>query len=148
MEMVVKRFTFSAAHRLMNHDGDCRFLHGHNWVVEVGVEQATAAKLKEKTASGMIMDFGRLNGEVGTWLEIFFDHTLLLNAEDKEFIASLPSDFCKNGGPFLMPGDPTVEIIGALLRTVLIKILEGFEVNLCFLKIHETESSFYEWRNE
>jgi len=26
---------FSAAHRLMNYQGDCEHLHGHNWVVEM-----------------------------------------------------------------------------------------------------------------
>src|SRR4030067_1173114 len=32
------RSSFSAAHRMLEHEGNCERLHGHNWQVEVTVE--------------------------------------------------------------------------------------------------------------
>lgn len=32
---------FAAAHNLLNYDGDCENLHGHNWKVEVSVKTDT-----------------------------------------------------------------------------------------------------------
>ena len=32
---------FAAAHNLLNYQGDCENLHGHNWKVEVTVQTAT-----------------------------------------------------------------------------------------------------------
>ena len=42
---------FAAAHNLLNYDGDCENLHGHNWKVEVEVQ---ASELDEL---GMAIDF-------------------------------------------------------------------------------------------
>jgi 6-pyruvoyltetrahydropterin/6-carboxytetrahydropterin synthase len=32
------RSSFSAAHRMLEHEGNCERLHGHNWRVEITVE--------------------------------------------------------------------------------------------------------------
>ena len=51
------RFKFDAAHRLMNHSGQCRNIHGHTWLVEVMIEGAV------KEESGMVVDFQDLKHE-------------------------------------------------------------------------------------
>ncbi len=45
------RSSFSAAHRLLEYEGNCDRLHGHNWQVEVTVESEVL------DARGMALDF-------------------------------------------------------------------------------------------
>jgi 6-pyruvoyltetrahydropterin/6-carboxytetrahydropterin synthase len=76
---VGKTFTFDAAHRLQNHDGKCKNLHGHTYQVEAIVE---APGLTERgPQQGMVIDFGELSG---WWkpLEAILDHTVLLEETD------------------------------------------------------------------
>ena len=35
---IKKQMYFSAAHHLLNYDGECENQHGHNWLVEVYVK--------------------------------------------------------------------------------------------------------------
>ena len=36
---VTKRFTFEAAHRLLQNNGKCEFLHGHSYKVEFTIQR-------------------------------------------------------------------------------------------------------------
>ncbi|MDD2898848.1 MAG: 6-carboxytetrahydropterin synthase QueD [Desulfuromonadaceae bacterium] len=54
------RTSFAAAHNLMNYQGDCENLHGHNWKVEVAV---TALELDK---AGLGIDFKVLKREAGS----------------------------------------------------------------------------------
>jgi 6-pyruvoyltetrahydropterin/6-carboxytetrahydropterin synthase len=45
---------FAAAHRLLNFQGKCEQLHGHNWKVEVFLQ---AARLD---SAGLVRDFGEI----------------------------------------------------------------------------------------
>lgn len=51
--------SFAAAHNLVNYQGDCENLHGHNWKVEVAV---TANELDK---AGLGIDFKVLKREAG-----------------------------------------------------------------------------------
>lgn len=53
------RTSFAAAHNLINYQGDCENLHGHNWRVELTV---TA---KELDKAGLGIDFKVLKREAG-----------------------------------------------------------------------------------
>lgn len=53
------RTSFAAAHNLINYQGDCENLHGHNWKVDVAV---TALELDK---SGLGIDFKVLKREAG-----------------------------------------------------------------------------------
>ncbi|MCL2689455.1 MAG: 6-carboxytetrahydropterin synthase QueD [Chitinispirillia bacterium] len=59
---------FSAAHRLLNYDGPCENLHGHNWVVKATVKCETLDK------SGLGIDFKILKQKLKTILGEF-DHS-------------------------------------------------------------------------
>lgn len=54
---------FAAAHNLINYQGDCENLHGHNWKVEVTV---TAQELDQ---AGLAIDFKVLKKETNTLLD-------------------------------------------------------------------------------
>jgi len=59
MYMLTIRTSFAAAHNLVNYQGDCENLHGHNWKVEVAV---TARELDK---AGLGIDFKILKKEAG-----------------------------------------------------------------------------------
>ncbi len=62
--------SFAAAHCLINYQGDCENLHGHNWKVEVAV---TANNLDE---AGLGIDFKFLKRETNELLKTL-DHKYL-----------------------------------------------------------------------
>ncbi|NIM01205.1 MAG: 6-carboxytetrahydropterin synthase QueD, partial [Acidobacteria bacterium] len=66
--IVRRRFEFEAAHRLPDHPGKCRELHGHSYVLYVEVERA----LDE--SSGMVIDFSDLKSIVKDGVVNRLDH--------------------------------------------------------------------------
>ena len=66
--------SFAAAHCLINYQGDCENLHGHNWKVEVMV---TAGELDK---AGLGIDFKILKRETN----------LLLKTLDHKYLNELP----------------------------------------------------------
>ena len=73
--------SFAAAHNLINYQGDCENLHGHNWRVEVVV----AAKELDK--AGLGIDFKILKKQTNS----------LLDELDHKYLNDLPS--FKNNSP-------------------------------------------------
>src|ERR1017187_4200151 len=73
---IMRRFEFDAAHRVLGHQGKCRFLHGHRYVAEVTVQ---AEKLN---SLGMVVDFSVIKEVIGGWIESQWDHNILLNRND------------------------------------------------------------------
>lgn len=53
------RTSFAAAHNLINYQGDCENLHGHNWKVDVAVIA------RELDKAGLGIDFKVLKREAG-----------------------------------------------------------------------------------
>lgn len=62
-------------HRLKDHKGKCRFLHGHNYQVTVEVEGSV------DPTTGMVIDFHDLKTAVRNALEPF-DHAFVLQEGD------------------------------------------------------------------
>ena len=52
MIICTRRLEFDSAHRVMNHEGKCKMLHGHRYVLEASF---SAKKLDEL---GRVIDFG------------------------------------------------------------------------------------------
>ena len=65
---------FAAAHNLINYQGDCENLHGHNWKVEVTVGA------KELDKAGLGIDFKILKRDTKVLLEML-DHKYLNELE-------------------------------------------------------------------
>ena len=58
---------FSAAHHLLNYDGECENQHGHNWMVEAYVKGETLDK------SNILIDYKVLKRELNAVLDLL-DH--------------------------------------------------------------------------
>ncbi|GAB4169832.1 MAG: 6-carboxytetrahydropterin synthase QueD [Geothermobacteraceae bacterium] len=65
---------FAAAHNLVNYQGDCENLHGHNWKVEVQVGARDLDK------AGLGIDFKVLKRETNQLLDLL-DHKYLNDLE-------------------------------------------------------------------
>jgi 6-pyruvoyltetrahydropterin/6-carboxytetrahydropterin synthase len=73
---VCKSWTFDAAHQLPNHDGKCRFLHGHTYRVEVFATGYVNPK-NGRSDEGMVVDFGVLSRVWREDVEPWLDHQFL-----------------------------------------------------------------------
>src|SRR5918999_603106 len=102
---ITKLIEFSYGHRLLEHKGRCRFLHGHNGMLEVDVDAEAL------DAMGMVVDFGDVNDVVKVWVDENLDHRMLLNRADPVAPALMES-----GEPIvLMDENPTAENIARLI---------------------------------
>lgn len=76
MYTVTKRLEFCYGHRLLNYDGVCRHLHGHNALVEIDI---TAEVLD---ARDMVVDFSDIKQVVKLWIDRELDHKMILRQDD------------------------------------------------------------------
>ncbi len=76
MYKVTKVIHFCYGHRLLNYEGKCRYLHGHNGKVEI---ELSAPKLDRR---GMVADFNDVKQKVQAWIDETLDHKLILNQAD------------------------------------------------------------------
>lgn len=67
--------SFSAAHHLLNYEGECENQHGHNWKVEAFV------KGDELNKSNLLIDFKVLKKELNKVLDIL-DHSDINELEE------------------------------------------------------------------
>ena len=101
MFQVTREIDFCYGHRLMNYEGKCRHLHGHNGKAIITVE---APKLDER---GMVLDFSDIKQVVSTWIDENLDHRMIL-CKDDPVVAMLQ----EIGEPlYLMDENPTAENI-------------------------------------
>ena len=73
---VQKTFSVCTAHRLMDHPGACRNLHGHNYNITVYLEA------EELNSQGMVIDFGDIKKKVGMLIDEMYDHKTVLQDTD------------------------------------------------------------------
>jgi 6-pyruvoyltetrahydropterin/6-carboxytetrahydropterin synthase len=102
---VTKTIEFSYGHRLLEHNGKCRYLHGHNGMLEIDVEAETL------DAMGMVVDFGRVNEVVKAWVNDNLDHRMLLCRADPV----LPVLQAAGEPVYVLEQNPTAENIAALV---------------------------------
>jgi 6-pyruvoyltetrahydropterin/6-carboxytetrahydropterin synthase len=102
---VTRQIDFCYGHRLLNHTGRCRYLHGHNGLLEVDVASTILDDM------GMVVDFELVKNVVEGWVDANLDHKMLLCRSDP-VVPSLE----QLGEPFyLMDGNPTAENIARLI---------------------------------
>ena len=105
MFRVTKLIDFCYGHRLLNYEGQCRHLHGHNGRVEVDLESEIL------DARGMVVDFSDIKRLIKTWIDDNLDHRMLLHKNDP-----LIPQLQKMNEPFYALDDnPTAENIAKLI---------------------------------
>jgi 6-pyruvoyltetrahydropterin/6-carboxytetrahydropterin synthase len=105
MYRVTREIRFCYGHRLLNYDGKCRHLHGHNGRAVITLEAAQLDRL------GMVVDFGRIKDVVSAWIDETLDHRMLLHRDDPV----LPF-LQQQGEPvYVLDVNPTAENIARLI---------------------------------
>lgn len=99
-----KIFTFEAAHSLKYHDGKCRGMHGHSYILYVTIRSEKLHTAGPKI--GMVMDFQDLNQIVKPMIDEYLDHRILnetLNSDSTtvEFLCKWIFDFLEPALPNL-----------------------------------------------
>jgi 6-pyruvoyltetrahydropterin/6-carboxytetrahydropterin synthase len=128
MYRVTREIHFCYGHRLLNYDGKCRHLHGHNGKAVIALEADRLDGL------GMVMDFSRIKQVVSTWIDQTLDHRMLLHRDDPV----LP--FLRQQGEpvHVLDVNPTAENIARLIFDY--AVAQGFPV--VEVQLWETESCF------
>lgn len=105
MFRVTREIDFCYGHRLLNYDGKCKYLHGHNGRAVITIESPTL------DARGMVIDFSDIKRVVSNWIDQNLDHRMILHRDDPAVSA-----LTKLGEPmFLVDVNPTAENIARLI---------------------------------
>ena len=76
MYQITRELHFCYGHRLLDYQGKCSHLHGHNGVVVLTLEASGL------DAQGMVADFQVLRTRLGQWLDAALDHRMILRRDD------------------------------------------------------------------
>lgn len=138
MYQVTKRFEFCAAHRLLGHEGRCRYLHGHNYAVEVNIGSPILDPM------GMVVDFSVLKVVVGGWIYDHWDHNTILHPEDPLLrVDSVEERVGRT--PFIMPAghpNPTAENMAWVLYHHVLVPAKEFNGCELWVRLFETPDSW------
>ena len=128
MYRVTREIHFCYGHRLLQYDGKCKNLHGHNGKAVITLE---ADKLD---SLGMVVDFGKLKETVGKWIDSTLDHRMILHRDDPV----LPYLLSQGEPIHVVDTNPTAENIAKLIYDHARR--EGFPVTE--VTLWETENCF------
>lgn len=132
MYQVTKIVEFCYGHRLLNYDGKCRHLHGHNGRAEI---ELSAEALD---ARGMVRDFTEIKRALQRWIDERFDHKMILRKDDP----AVPL-LQQLGEPLaIVEANPTAEAIARLIYDEATRL--GFPVTS--VRLWETATSFAVYR--
>ncbi|MCY4778521.1 6-carboxytetrahydropterin synthase [Sphingobacterium sp. UT-1RO-CII-1] len=120
----------SCGHRVVGHEGKCRFLHGHNYRIHFTVSSASLDDV------GRVVDFSVIKSQLCEWLEENFDHKFLIWEKDEllDQLRTLTPESL-----VVVPFNPTAENIAKYLVEVIGPAqLKDYPVELISCKVEET----------
>jgi len=130
-----RKLEFDAAHRLREHEGKCKNLHGHRYVVEASF---SAPKLD---SLGRVVDFAIIKEKLGGWIDSNWDHTVILWERDRELGEAIAA---KTGQTiYYLPGNPTAENMAHyLFHDICPKLFASLGITCSALRLHETNHCY------
>ncbi|HAH32370.1 MAG TPA: 6-pyruvoyl tetrahydrobiopterin synthase [Elusimicrobia bacterium] len=132
MYKVSKTISFAYSHRLLDYNGKCKNLHGHNALVELILE----TKMLNRAA--MVADFTEFGGALKSWVDANLDHKVILCARDPLLnILKKARQAC-----FAMGANPTAEALAELIFIQMKKL--GLPVSE--VKFWETDNSMASYK--
>jgi 6-pyruvoyltetrahydropterin/6-carboxytetrahydropterin synthase len=134
---IAKEFNWEMGHRLPEHKGDCKNIHGHSYKMIVELSGEVNSK------SGMIIDFYDLGLIVKPIVDTF-DHSFLVYRKDKKLVDFLTANKMKKvvtdyyGTVENICGDFSGRIVKGIRKN---KIDNVYSITV---KIYETPNSYAE----
>lgn len=144
------------AHNLKNHNGKCRFIHGHNYKMLVTVSSRNEnGNAPGSSSEGMIIDFKTLKNIVEEILVSKYDHSLILYKteggptnfdEYNEIFENLSSEKAAEMNIHFVTWRPTAENMCIHFANDLKLALKDScpSIELKKLRIYETDTSYAE----
>lgn len=133
MRTITKRVDFHAAHMLLGHEGLCKNLHGHTYILDVTIRDVA------NEDNDMIFDFYNLKQVLNDRVVSIFDHATIIGGDDVDCPLY---KFCKsNDLKYVVldtPGRSTSERIAQYIFNSLIQILP----NIVSVRLYETDTSW------
>lgn len=105
MFRVTQQIDFCYGHRLLNYEGKCRFLHGHNGRAVISLERQALDH------RGMLVDFTDIKRSLRTWIDEELDHRMIMHCDDP----LLPLLQAHQQPVYVIPCNPTAENIARLI---------------------------------
>lgn len=116
MYTVTKEVYFCYGHRLMQHAGKCRHLHGHS------VKASITVQANDLDDQGMVCDFSELAACAAEFIEQELDHNLLLHRDDP----LLPLLETAKERFLALPEHPTAEYLAKMIHDFVKR--QGYDV--------------------
>ena len=129
---VTTSIDFCYGHRLLNYEGECRHLHGHNGRVEVDVVS------DEPDYRGMVVDFSDIKSIVKTWIDDNLDHRMILHRDDPlvDVLVELGE------AHYVLDTNPTAENLAAHIHDM----TSSDDLNITEIRLWETPNSYATYR--
>ncbi len=105
MYIITKEVYFCYGHRLMNHPGKCRNLHGHSVKASISIKQEVLNQ------QGMVCDFADVKLAVDSFINDVLDHNFLLHKDDP----LVPALTAANEQFLLLDEHPTAEVLSKMI---------------------------------
>jgi 6-pyruvoyltetrahydropterin/6-carboxytetrahydropterin synthase len=128
MFRVTREIKFCYGHRLLEYEGKCRHLHGHNGRAVITLQGS------ELDARGMLIDFAEIKQLIQRWIDENLDHNMLLRRDDP----LLPMLREKGERVFVMDTNPTAENIARLI----FQMAQEFGLPVLEVVLWETDNCF------
>ena len=126
-----RRLEFDAAHRILNHESKCKFLHGHRYALEASFVAQELDNL------GRVIDFGIIRELLGSWLDHHLDHNTILCLQDEKLGEKISAETGQK--IYYLKENPTAENIAKhILDEICPKLFAEKNVKCVAIKLYET----------
>jgi len=142
--LITKQIEVDTSHEVPNHKGKCKNLHGHRYVVEVGVDDIVLDSIGD-SSEGMVIDFGDLKELMIEIIDKKLDHTGIFYTYDPDVDILLIKEkrqIERNGKAFVwLSVPPTAENIAKYIYNEMKPALIGRNIKIKHVKVWETPTS-------
>jgi 6-pyruvoyltetrahydropterin/6-carboxytetrahydropterin synthase len=129
--IVTRKLHFDSAHRLINHESKCKFLHGHRYVLEISFSADSLDSI------GRVIDFGVIKQLLGTWIDNNWDHNTILGIKDKELGDAIEKH--TNQKIYYIDCNPTAENLAIYLKDNIVpNIFKNHNLTCTGIRLYET----------
>ena len=136
--LITKFIEIEMGHKVTHHKGSCRFLHGHHYKIEVGVDDKVIIK-KGSSDEGFVIDFKDLKDIMVEEIDIKFDHGFCLYIHDP-YTKIFKQYFTQNKTIFV-DFIPTAENLAKHWYNLIKPKLKRRNIKIKFVKVWETPTS-------
>jgi len=133
---ITRRFEWDAAHRVLGHEGKCRYLHGHRYRADVEVSSPSLDGI------GRVIDYSVLKEVVGGWIDQWWDHNAILHNDDPLLKHGEVFD---GRPPWVMGANPTAENLARALFEQAEEMLVEKGLTVQSVRVYETPNCWADY---